>query len=77
MYYELWDLRTRNLVNEFDTEVEALSYVREVLEKHGEEPAAGYALGVQNLEAGGGAAIADGAALLHRAVGEHPLARLT
>jgi len=75
MYYELWDLRTRNLVEEFDTEAEALEYVRDVLLTNGEEAASRYALGVQDLEAGRGAAIADGAALVQRAARAHPFAR--
>ena len=67
MYYELWDVETRNLVGEYDTEVEALAFVREVVSVVGEEAASRFALGGQDRE-GGGAAIADGAELVQRAL---------
>ena len=75
MYCELWDLRTWNLVDEFDTEAEALAYVREVLHTYGEEAASGYALGWQDLEAKSGAAIAHGVALVQRALQVLPVAK--
>jgi hypothetical protein len=75
MYFELWDMRTRNLIEEFDTEAEALAYVREVLHTYGEEAASGYTLGWQDLEAKSGAAIAHGVALVQRALQMHPVAK--
>jgi hypothetical protein len=67
MYFELWDLRTRNLVGEFDTEDEALAEVRDVMSLAGEEAATRFVLGMQDLETGLGEEIAGGAELVHRA----------
>jgi hypothetical protein len=75
MYYELWDLRTSNLVEEFDTEAEALMFVRDVLQSDGEVAASGYVLGVQDPEAERGEAIAEGVELVQRAVRAYSLAR--
>ncbi len=36
-YFELWDLETRNLVDAFATEDEALAAVRDAYERHGED----------------------------------------
>lgn len=36
MIYDLWDSATGNAIATFDTKSEALSVVREVLEKHGD-----------------------------------------
>ena len=75
MYYELWDLRTRNLVDEFDTEAEALEFVFDVLQTSGKAAASGYLLGLQDIEAENGTTIADGEALVQRAMRAQPLSR--
>jgi hypothetical protein len=63
VFYELWDLETRNLVGNFDTQEEALLFVREVLDTYGLEAAKTFALGTED-ENGETTAIAQGPALV-------------
>jgi hypothetical protein len=44
MFYELWDLRTGNIVNTYDTEDEALATVRTLLTLNGAEYASALSL---------------------------------
>jgi hypothetical protein len=44
MAVELWDDETRNLVDDFEDEVEALTLVRRVVVEHGREAIATWAL---------------------------------
>jgi hypothetical protein len=49
--YELWDMQSRNLLDDFDTEAEALAVVRELLALNGPESA--YALALTRVDADG------------------------
>ena len=70
--FQLWDLKSGNLVDQFATETDALAVVREAADQHGEAEVAALALA---REAGNGPApIAEGPALLLRAIGMADLA---
>lgn len=51
IHYELWNDRTNNLINEFDTIEQALDEVRRQISEHGED--AGRALSLLRLHAAG------------------------
>ena len=65
--YELWSMTSRNLVGSFSSETEALTAVREALERNGPDYAAGLALGRED-QRGRTRAIAHGTALVERAL---------
>jgi len=44
MAVELWDDETRNLIDDFDDEAEALRLIRQVVENHGREAISAWAL---------------------------------
>lgn len=44
MYYDLWDMRSSNLVESFDTEASALEMVREVADDYGDSAIDAWAL---------------------------------
>jgi hypothetical protein len=65
--FELWNLGTGNLRDEFDTIEEALSSIRETIRDHGRGEVADWALGVTDGEKG--QRIAEGEALITLALG--------
>jgi len=65
MHYELWDLNSRNMVADFDTEAEALAAVHELLAINSPDMADGLVLVWR--EADRGAPVAEGAELAARA----------
>ena len=69
--YELWSMTSCNLVGTFANEAEALAAVRVAHEQHGAAYAAGLALGYEDRR-GRTRAIADGAALVERALAAAP-----
>lgn len=66
MRYELWDADAGNMIGSFETETEALAEVRGLLAVN----ASGYAddLALGQVDASGGALIAEGAELAARAL---------
>jgi hypothetical protein len=64
-WYELWDVDSGNIVGTFETERDALTEVRGLLEVNGPEYAVDLALALRRED--GGEPIADGTALAHRA----------
>ena len=70
MHYELWEVLSRNLLADFDTEPEALTAVRELLAVNPAEMADELALVWRDGADGG--TIARGAALAARARGDGP-----
>ncbi len=64
--YQLWDNASGNLIEDYDTEREALLYVREEIETYGSDVARSWAL---LCDSGIGAVImvAQGMGLIHRA----------
>jgi hypothetical protein len=60
--YELWDGATRNLVNAYETEAEALAAVRQLVADHGRDYALPLALLWDEAEDNG--LIADGEGLI-------------
>jgi len=76
MIYQLWDVETGNLVEDFLSEAEALNAARELIALSGESYAEILALASAD-EAGGGVLIAEGPSLLERAVsfGTSPASR--
>lgn len=36
MIYEFWDVRSNNLINSYESEIEALELLRTAIEKHGD-----------------------------------------
>jgi hypothetical protein len=65
MHYELWDLLSRNLLADFDTESEALIAVRDLLAINTPEMADDLTLAWRDGERGG--IVAEGTALAARA----------
>ena len=66
MTYEIWDVATRNLVGDYDTEEQALAFVREVASEHGLPAAEELALGKVNKR-GQALLVAAGKELCQRA----------
>lgn len=46
-WWELWDRAGNNLVGEYDTEVEALAFVRAALAEYGRDIVTAWSLGVE------------------------------
>jgi hypothetical protein len=67
MRYELWDLTSRNLLDDFDTESEALKAVRDLLAINEPNMAGELMLVWRDGDAGG--TVAEGAELAARAIG--------
>ncbi len=44
MAIELWNYQTRNAIAEFETQGQALAYIREMIELYGKQSVAGWAL---------------------------------
>ena len=66
MHYELWDTESRNLLDDFDTEAEALAAIRALLVIN--EPEMAHALALLRVGGpGGGALVAQGSDLAARA----------
>lgn len=70
MIYELWDIESGNLVGAFETEVEALAMVREVIDLHELSYADALAL-VRDDDRADVETLAVGAALVARAKATH------
>lgn len=70
MHYELWDLLSRNLLADFDSESEALTAVRDLLAINPPEMADELVLVWRNGDTGG--TLAEGACLADRARGADP-----
>ena len=66
MGYELWEMRSGNLVASFSREADALALVRDALRKHGAEYVENLAL-VREDEAGRSTAVAEAGGLVERA----------
>ena len=66
MAHELWDREGANIIGEYDTEGEALSFIRRMVEAHGSDVVLPWAL-VYEDEMGATHSIATGLDLLHRA----------
>lgn len=66
--FEIWDLETRNIVDAFGTEHDALDAVRDALQRHGDAYVRSWALG--RFTRTKAIAIADGDALIERALAE-------
>ena len=66
MTYDLWDVESGNIVNTFETEREALSVVRTLLELNGPEYAQSLSLGYEDDD-GSMRIVADGDDLASRA----------
>jgi hypothetical protein len=66
MFYELWDLRSGNIINTYDTEDEALVVVRGLLKANGPEYASSLSLSLEDDEENL-TLVAKGAALAQRA----------
>ncbi len=65
MFYELWDIRSGNIVNTYDTEDEALRVVRDLLTLNGPEYGSVLSLSCEDDE--NTTLIAKGPALTQRA----------
>lgn len=66
MIYELWDVESGNLVSAYETEVDALATVREMIDLHGRSYAEALAL-VRDDDQADVETLAIGAALVARA----------
>lgn len=66
--FEIWDLETRNIVDDFATEQDALDAVRDALRRHGRAYVRPWALG--RFTRAKAVAIAEGDALIERALAE-------
>jgi hypothetical protein len=64
--YELWEMRSGNLVGSWSAENEALAIVRDALDRHGDELATSLSLLVEDSQ-GETTVVAEGSALLERA----------
>lgn len=64
--YELWEMRSGNLVGSWPAEAEALAVVREALARHGPEFVASLSLLSEDTQ-GDTTVVAEGAALVERA----------
>lgn len=74
MHYELWDLETRNLVGEYDTETEALADVRDALAAGWDPDRLGLGREFDDHDVGDDADLGptwSGAALAARALGDY------
>jgi hypothetical protein len=65
--YELWDAASQNLVGAYDSEAEALTYVRAYVNERGTEYASSWVLLWDDDEADQAGQIDEGLALLSRA----------
>lgn len=63
--YELWEMRSGNLVGSWPAETEALAVAREALDRHGAELVASLSLLSENTQ-GDTTVVAEGAALVER-----------
>lgn len=63
MIYELWDMRTVNMIVSYQREAEALAVVREAVARHGAGYAEGLAL-IREDDHGESSTVAEGQALL-------------
>jgi hypothetical protein len=70
--YQLWDNRSGNLIEDYDTEREALAYVIEEIETFGPEAVGAWAL-LRDPGAGPVTMIAEGPNLIRRATGSAPI----
>jgi hypothetical protein len=84
VWYELWDRETGNLVGSYRTEAEALAAVREEIRAYGRESEAVTSLGLLrrkprrgHLIPKGGGLVAEGAALVERALAAAPQSERT
>jgi hypothetical protein len=50
MAYELWNRESANIVGEFDTEGEALAFVRDMVDMHGVDVVVPWALAYEDAE---------------------------
>lgn len=66
MIYELWDMKTVNLVVSYENEAEALAVVREAVAHHGESYVEGLAL-IREDDRGESHTVAEGRSLLDHA----------
>lgn len=66
MAHELWDHESANMVGDYDTEEQALAFVRRMVEAHGPDVVLPWALAYED-DAGETRSIAIGMDLLHRA----------
>jgi redox-sensitive bicupin YhaK (pirin superfamily) len=66
MYYELWDLRSGNIINTYDSEAEALTVVRGLVELNGSDYADVLSLSVSDDD-DNVTLVAKGTALARRA----------
>jgi hypothetical protein len=71
MVYEIWDLESGNRLGEFSTEDEALTQVKDALERHGEQYVATLLLDAED-DQGQTHLIAEGAQLVALARGPSP-----
>lgn len=68
MIYELWNMRTRNLMGTYAAEQEALRAVAALIQQHGHHYAERLALGLEDDE-GRSRILASGSTLAARALG--------
>ena len=66
MFYELWDVRSGNIINTYDTEAEALDVVRQLVDLNGLEYVGALSLSFED-DAENLMLVAKGAALAQRA----------
>jgi hypothetical protein len=66
MYFDLWDLQSRNQLETFDTEEEALDAAAGYLEANAPDFAIFLSLGYRDDASGAGGVIAEGDALVER-----------
>jgi hypothetical protein len=66
MFYELWDLRSGNIINTYETEELALAVVRGLLDLNGADFAHGLSLSFEDDEEET-TVVAEGAVLVERA----------
>jgi hypothetical protein len=66
MAIEIWDIQTRNAIDDFDTEEDALAFVRETIALRGVKAVAHWALNVED-----GSRTIRGSELVRRAVPMH------
>lgn len=71
MHYEVWDIESRNLLDDFESEDEALATIREWMAEEGPEATTYLAL-LRFDSAGGGGTIAEGADLAALALSAAP-----
>ncbi len=76
MIYELWDMKSVNLVGSYDSEVEALDVVAGAVARYGDSYVAGLALIRENGH-GRSRTLAEGSALLERTEKRLQLSSLT